>query len=100
MVSGPLIATPYPGTELYYICEKFGWLAFEDAKDVLTTVSYAHMRPEYVQIETPYCDRTRAYERWQEMSNLFPAFHNVRRFEGDEGHVPTQGVASREDLAI
>ena len=95
----PLIATPYPGTELYYVCEKFGWLAFEDAKDVLTTVSYAHMKPEYVQIETPYCSRPRAYERWQEMTETFPAFHNVRRFEGDGGLVPTQEVASRELLA-
>jgi len=92
----PLIATPYPGTELYHVCDKFGWLAFPDAKDVLTTVSYAHMKPEYVQIETPYCSRRRAYERWQEMANIFPAFHNVRRFENDDCLVPTQQVARRE----
>jgi radical SAM superfamily enzyme YgiQ (UPF0313 family) len=92
----PLIATPYPGTELYDVCERFGWLAFPDAKDVLTTVSYAHMKPEYVQIETPYCSRSRAYERWQEMVAMFPAFHNIRRFEDDQELVPTQEVARRE----
>lgn len=92
----PLIATPYPGTQLYEVCDKFGWLAFEDAKDVLTTVSYAHMKPEYVQIDTPYCSRTRAYERWKEMMERFPAFHNVRRFGEEEDLVPTQNVAVRE----
>lgn len=95
----PLIATPYPGTELYYVCDKFDWLTFKDSKDVLTTVSYAHMKPEYVQIETPYCSRTRAFERWQEMTALFPTFHNVRRFEKDGGLVPTQEVAGRETLS-
>ncbi|MDA2918675.1 B12-binding domain-containing radical SAM protein [Desulfobacterota bacterium AH_259_B03_O07] len=96
----PLIATPYPGTELYHVCDKFDWLSFKDEKDVLTTVSYAHMKPKYVQIVTPYCSQTRAYERWQEMSNLFPGYHNVRRFEGDRDHVPTQEVASREKPSI
>lgn len=96
----PLIATPYPGTELYYVCDRFDWLAFKDAHDVLATVSYAHMRPEYVQIETPYCSRARAFEHWQEMTALFPAYHNVRRFEDDEALVPTQEVAAHERLHI
>lgn len=96
----PLIATPYPGTELYHVCDTFGWLAFPDAKDVVTTVSYAHMKPEYVQIETPYCSQKRAYERWQEMVEMFPAFHNVRRFESDEEIVPTQEVVQRETKAV
>ena len=91
----PLIATPYPGTELYDVCERFDWLAFPDHKDLLTTVSYAHMKPDYVQIETPYCSRKRAFERWQEMTEMFPAFHNVRRFD-DEGLVPTREVAVKE----
>jgi len=94
----PLIATPYPGTELYEVCEKFDWLRFKDAKDVLTTVSYAHMKPEYVQIETPYCSAKQAYERWKEMMDVFQSFHNVRRFSGDGTLVPTQEVACRETL--
>jgi magnesium-protoporphyrin IX monomethyl ester (oxidative) cyclase len=95
----PLIATPYPGTELYEVCEKFDWLRFKDAKDVLTTVSYAHMKPQYVQIETPYCSAPRAYERWKEMTEIFQTYHNVRRFAGDEALVPTQEIAKRETVA-
>ncbi|MBM4134859.1 MAG: B12-binding domain-containing radical SAM protein [Nitrospira sp.] len=95
----PLIATPYPGTELYEVCDKFDWLRFKDAKDVMTTVSYAHMKPEYVQIETPCCSASRAYERWREMSDVFQSFHNVRRFSGDDHLVPTQEVAKRETSA-
>lgn len=95
----PLIATPYPGTELYEVCEKFDWLRFKDAKDVMTTVSYAHMKPQYVQIETPYCSASRAYERWKEMTDVFQSFHNVRRFSGDDHLVPTQEVAKRETSA-
>lgn len=80
----PLIATPYPGTELYEVCERFGWLAFEDNHDVLTTVSYAGgMKHEYLQIETPWCSRKEALERWQLMMDTFPTFHNVRK-EADE----------------
>lgn len=95
----PLVATPYPGTELYYLCDKFGWLVFEDNKDVLTTVSYAHMKPEYIQIETPYCSRERAFSRWKDMAAMFPAYHNVRRFEDTEGIVMTQEVVQHENFA-
>ncbi len=91
----PLIATPYPGTDLYDVCERFGWLSYPDAHDVMTTVSYAHMKPEYVQIETPYCSRERAFTRWQDMATMFPAYHNVRRFD-DGGLVTTQAVAAKE----
>jgi len=94
----PLIATPYPGTELYDVCDRFDWLAFPDHKNLLTTVSYAHMKPDYVQIETPYCSRTRAFERWKEMTDMFPTFHNVRRFD-DGGLVPTSEVATKETAA-
>ncbi len=79
--------------------EKLRWLRGEAAKDDCTTVSEVHMKPEYVQIETPYCSQARAFERWQEMADMFPAFHNVRRFGDDKGLVPTQDVASRERLA-
>ncbi len=80
----PLIATPYPGTELYDFCRKFGLLAFEDDKDTLTTVSYAAVRPDMVQIESPWCSRQEAYDRWKEMMNAFPTFHNVRKSEGSD----------------
>src|SRR3989344_5984587 len=63
----PLIATPYPGTEMYHFCEKFGLLAFPDEKDVLTTVSYAAVRPDFVQINTTWCSRAQAFERWETM---------------------------------
>jgi len=75
----PLIATPYPGTELYDYCRKFNFLSFPDEKDVLTTVSYAAMRPDFVQIETPWCSRAQAFERWKTMKNMFPTFYNVRK---------------------
>ncbi len=80
----PLIATPYPGTELYFVCEKFGWLVFPDEKNVLTTVSYANVRPDYVQIATPWCSREEAFERWQLMMQMFETYHNVRKFEEDK----------------
>ncbi len=79
----PLIATPYPGTELYMVCEKFGWLVFPDEKNVLTTVSYSHVRPDYVQIATPWCSREQAFDRWKTMMQTFETYHNVRKFEQD-----------------
>ena len=79
----PLIATPYPGTELYFVCERFGWLVFPDEKNVLTTVSYSNVRPDYVQIATPWCSRKEAYGRWTTMMQMFQTFHNVRKFEED-----------------
>lgn len=93
----PLIATPYPGTELYEVCERFGWLAFEDNHDVLTTVSYAGtMKADYIQIETPWCSRKEALARWQLMMDTFPTFHNVRK-ESDER--PLTGAELRVAIA-
>ena len=80
----PLIATPYPGTEMYEVCERFGWLAFEDDRDVLTTVSYAAVTPGRVQISTPWCSQERAFERWSEMMAMFPTVHNVRKEAGSD----------------
>ncbi len=96
----PLIATPYPGTELYVVCEKFGWLVFPDEKNVLTTVSYSNVRPDYVQIATPWCSREDAFRRWKTMMDTFPTYHNVRKFEDDkqEAH-PISGQKVREHLA-
>jgi len=96
----PLIATPYPGTELYAVCEKFGWLVFPDEKNVLTTVSYANVRQDYVQIETPWCSRKEAFERWKTMMQMFQTFHNVRKFEEDAGFDhPLQGQEVRQRIA-
>jgi hypothetical protein len=96
----PLIATPYPGTELYVVCEKFGWLVFPDEKNVLTTVSYANVRPDYVQIETPWCSRKEAFERWKTMFQMFHTYHNVRKFEEDVSFEhPLQGQEVRERIA-
>ncbi|MDP3726658.1 MAG: radical SAM protein [bacterium] len=80
----PLIATPYPGTEMYRVCEIFNWLAYEDDRDVLTTVSYAAMNPGRIQIKTPWCSQERAYERWREMMDMFPTYHNVRKVEDED----------------
>ncbi len=96
----PLVATPYPGTELYHACEKFGWLMYEDAKDVLTTVSYAHMKPESIQIQTPYCSRIRAYERWKGMMEMFDSYHNVRRFEDVNGLVSTSDAGKFDAMKL
>ena len=90
----PLIATPYPGTELYEVAERFGWLAFPDNHDVLTTVSYGGtMKADYIQLETPWCSRKEALQRWQLMMDTFPTFHNVRK-EVDER--PLTGSELRE----
>ena len=75
----PLIATPYPGTEMYEVCERFGWLAFEDDFDVLTTVSYAAMNPGRVQVQTQLCSQEQGFERWRQMMDMFPTYHNVRK---------------------
>ena len=81
----PLIATPYPGTELYDFCAKFDCLAFPDEKNVLTTVSYSALKPDYVQVDSPWCSRQTAFDRWREMMDMFSTYHNVRKFEGDVG---------------
>jgi len=75
----PLIATPYPGTEMYEVCEAFDWLAFEDERQVLTTVSYAALTPGRIQISTPWCSQEEAFGRWQYMMDMFPTYHNVRK---------------------
>ncbi len=80
----PLIATPYPGTELYQVCEAFGWLAFGDARDVLTTVSYAAVNPGRVQIDTPWCSQQEMFDRWQHMMSVFTTHHNVRKKSAGE----------------
>ncbi len=92
----PLIATPYPGTELYKICKKFQWLVYEDDCDVLTTTSYAHMKPEYVLINTPWCSRKEAFQRWNYAADIFSTYHNIRRYRGDKGFIDTRYVSRKE----
>lgn len=94
----PLIATPYPGTELYDFCERFGFLRYPDDADVLVTVSYAHATGENVQISTPWAPYQRAYDRWQEMMAMFPTFHNVRKDVQAERLLTGQELRARRDV--
>ena len=77
----PLVATPYPNTELYRLCEKNGWLAHSDMENVLIYQRYSNFLPEFVQIETPWCSREEAFQRWATMKKMFPVAHNVRKEE-------------------
>ncbi len=75
----PLIATPYPGTALYDICERFGWLRHEDKADMVTTISYQNPKEEFVNISTPWCSYVEAFKRWKTMEEMFPIKHNVMK---------------------
>lgn len=75
----PLVATPYPNTELYRLCEKNGWLVYPDMENVLIYQRYSDFLPEFVQIETPQCSKEEAFERFQTIRNSFPILHNVRK---------------------
>lgn len=75
----PLVATPYPNTELYNLCRQNGWLVNPDTENVLIYQRYSNFLPEFVQINTPQCTKEEAYERFQTMVKLFPARHNVRK---------------------
>lgn len=82
----PLIATPLPGTEMYDFCKAHKFLVFDD-KDSLVTVSYAAVTPDVVQIETPWCSRQRAYERWKFIMDNFPTCHNVRKLDPNDKRI-------------
>ena len=73
----PLIATPYPGTALYEICEKFDWLRRPDHLKMVTTISYQDPKVEFINIETPWCSAEEAFERFEYLTNLFKIRHNV-----------------------
>jgi len=73
----PLIATPYPGTALYEICEKFGWLRREDHSKMVTTISYQNPKVDFINIETPWCSAEEAFSRFKYISKLFDTKHNV-----------------------
>jgi len=73
----PLIATPYPGTTMYDICEKFGWLKTPDHSKMITTISYQDPKVDFVNIDTPWCSCEEAFARWQYLSDVFNIKHNV-----------------------
>ena len=73
----PLIATPYPGTDLYDNCEKFGWLRRADFSEMVTTISYQNPKVEFINIDTPWCSADEAFARWEYMADIFPVKHNV-----------------------
>jgi len=75
----PLVATPYPNTELYNLCEKNGWLVYPDMENVLIYQRYSHFLPEFVQINTPWCSKEEAFARHQIMMEKFSTKHNVRK---------------------
>lgn len=80
----PLIATPLPNTEMHGFCKKFGYLSLPDS-EILVTVSYADVTPDVVSIETPWCSRKQAFERWRYLMDNFQTYHNVRKRELNEG---------------
>ncbi|MBF0103974.1 MAG: B12-binding domain-containing radical SAM protein [Deltaproteobacteria bacterium] len=73
----PLIATPYPGTNLYEICKDLGWLRKPDHANMVTTISYQNPKVDYINIETPWCSAAEAFSRWKYMSEIFDIKHNV-----------------------
>lgn len=73
----PLIATPYPGTDLYNNCEKYGWLRRPDHSEMVTTISYQNPKIDFINISTPWCSAEEAFERYKLLSNMFSTKHNV-----------------------
>lgn len=73
----PLIATPYPNTELYRLCKENNWLVHKDMENVLIYQRYSDFLPEFVLIDTPLCSRQEAYDRHQTMMHMFSSKHNV-----------------------
>jgi len=73
----PLIATPYPGTALYDICEKYGWLRSADHSKMVTTISYQNPKVDFINIDTPWCSADEAFARWKYIAELFVIKHNV-----------------------
>jgi len=75
----PLVATPYPNTDLYRLCQENGWLVNPDTENALIYQRYSKFLPEFVQINTPECPKEEAYQRFQTMVRLFPAKHNIMK---------------------
>ena len=75
----PLVATPYPNTELFDLCEKNGWLVYPDTENALIYQRYSNFLPEFVQIDSPACSKEEAFERHKKMMKTFPTKHNIRK---------------------
>ena len=73
----PLIATPYPATNLYKICQKFKWLRYSNSSEIVTTFSYQNPREEFINISTPWCSHEDIFARWLEMCETFKVKHNI-----------------------
>jgi radical SAM superfamily enzyme YgiQ (UPF0313 family) len=73
----PLIATPYPATNLYDVCKKFSWFRNNDTLNMLTTISYNNLQKDNINIETPWCSAEDAFNRWKMVAEYFPVKHNV-----------------------
>lgn len=48
-----LVATPYPGTDLFRECKENGYLRYPDTENTLMFAQYSHYTSDFVQIETP-----------------------------------------------
>lgn len=75
----PLVATPYPNTELFDLCRRNGWLVYPDIENALIYQRYSNFLPEFVQIDSPLCSKEEAYERHRKMMEIFPTKHNIRK---------------------
>ena len=71
-----LVATPYPGTKLFDICNKFSWLRYRK-DNMITTVSYSDFKEEFINITTPWSPPPLVYKRWKKISGLFDTKYNV-----------------------
>lgn len=66
----PLVATPYPKTKLFKLCEDNNYLVYPDQENVLIQASYANYRPEFVQIETPDFTKEEVFDRLKRFQKL------------------------------
>jgi radical SAM superfamily enzyme YgiQ (UPF0313 family) len=48
-----LVATPYPGTNLFKECKEKGYLRFPDIENTLMFAQYSNYTRDFIQIETP-----------------------------------------------
>lgn len=71
----PLIATPYIGTRLYDTCKEMEWLRYGDK--FVSTISYADLREEFININSPWCGYRDIYDRWKTLHALFQTKYNI-----------------------
>jgi radical SAM superfamily enzyme YgiQ (UPF0313 family) len=73
----PLIATPYPSTNLYNVCSENSWFRHEDDINRIVTISYQDLKEEFINISTPWCSNSDIYDRWQMVRDNFDIKNNV-----------------------